>query len=238
LPTVRSRPAYRCVCSADAYHTNQYCFTFSFSTVAEVQNFRPAYLSFILGLALTEEISLSWLNASMMIRATPSVSAHSLCSSSGSDTLRKGVLFMLAVAGATQGVLQTVLTAGGIIGACLILLANLGARSWHFLRWKPVKYSGPGSFTLAFFLAVATGFLLPYMGHRSISIGVSGIIVGTKDCVNFEQSSHAIVSEQGKGAMEYVLKTAMMVAVVFVVTDFDDLQRYLVVGSEVRLRGK
>jgi hypothetical protein len=167
----------------DAYHTNQY---FSFSIVAEVQNFRPAYLSFILGLALTEEISLSWLNASMMIRATPSVSAHSLCSSSGSDTLRKGVLFMLAVAGATQGLLQTFLTACGIIGACLILLANLGARSWHFLRWKPVKYSGPGSFTLAFFLAVATGFLLPYMGHRSISIGVSGNRSYYR--MNFEQS--------------------------------------------------
>jgi hypothetical protein len=44
------------------------------------------------------------------------------------------------------------------------------------------------------------------------------------------------VSEQGKGAMEYVLKTAMMVAAMFVVTDFDDLQRYLVVGSEVRLQ--
>lgn len=33
--------------------------------------------------------------------------------------------------------------------------------------------------------------------------------------------------------MEYVLKTAMVVAVVFVVSDFDDLQQYLVVGSQV-----
>jgi hypothetical protein len=107
-------------------------------------------------------------------------------------------------------VLQTVLTAGGIAGAVLILLANLGARSWLFLRWRPIKYYGPGSFLLSFVLAVATGFLLPYMGHRSIAIG-------------------------GKGAMEYVLKTAMLVAVVFVVSDYDDLQKFLVVGSEVRL---
>lgn len=139
----------------------------------EVQDFRPAYLSLILGLALIEEISLSWLNASMMIRATPSVSAHSLLSRNNSDSLRKGVLFMLALAGVAKGVLQTMLTCGGIIGACLILLANLGSRSWHFLRWKPITYSGPGNFAVAFALAVATGFLFPYMGHRSIAVGVS-----------------------------------------------------------------
>ena len=40
-----------------------------------IQNLKPAYLSLVLGLVLTEEISLSWLNASMMIRATPSISA-------------------------------------------------------------------------------------------------------------------------------------------------------------------
>lgn len=42
-------------------------------------------------------------------------------------------------------------------------------------------------------------------------------------------------TEQGKGAMEYVLKTAMLVAVFFVISDYDDLQKFLVVGSEVRL---
>lgn len=35
--------------------------------------------------------------------------------------------------------------------------------------------------------------------------------------------------------MEYVLKTAMLVAVFFVISDYDDLQKFLVVGSEVRL---
>jgi hypothetical protein len=138
-----------------------------------VQGFKPAYLSLILGLALTEEISLSWLNASMLVRGTPSVSAHLLCCPVGADTLRKAVLFMLALAGATQGDLQIGLTTAGIIGACLILLSNLGSRSWHFLRWKPIKYSGPGSFFVAFVMSVVTGFVVPYMGHRSINIGVS-----------------------------------------------------------------
>jgi len=144
----------------------------------------------------------------MMIRATPSVSAHSLSSPVGSDGLRKLVLFMLALAGATKGTFKTFLTMGGIIGAMLILLANLGARSWHFLRWKPIRYNGVGSFLLAYVLAIVTGLLLPYMGHRSIAIG-------------------------GKGAMEYVLKTATIVALIFVISDYDELQKFLVVGSEV-----
>ena len=54
-----------------------------------IQNLKPAYLSLVLGLVLTEEISLSWLNASMMIRATPSISAHTLYSPVGSDTFRR-----------------------------------------------------------------------------------------------------------------------------------------------------
>jgi hypothetical protein len=60
--------------------------------------------------------------------------------------------------------------------------------------------------------------------------------IGAKIVCTSSNLSDDIVSEQGKGAMEYVLKTAMMVAAVFVVTDIDDLQRYLVVGSEVRLQ--
>jgi hypothetical protein len=146
---------------------------FSFNFLEKViQSLRPAYLSLVLGLALTEEISLSWLNASMMIRGTPSVSAHSLSSPTNSDLIRKSVLFSLVLAGTTTGLLQNVLTTVGIIGACLIFLANLGARSWHFLRWKPIKYTGPGSFLVAYALAVATGFVLPYIGHRSITVGV------------------------------------------------------------------
>jgi hypothetical protein len=168
---------------------------------------RPAYLSLILGLALTEEISLAWLNASMLIRATPSVSAHSLTSPVGSDSLRKLVLLALALAGTANGSLQVILTIGGITGALLILLANLGARAWYFMRWKPLHYTGRGSFFIAFVLAVMTGVVLPYMGHRSIAVG-------------------------GKGAMEYVIRTALIVAIVFVISDYDELQKFLVFGSE------
>ena len=65
---------------------------------------------------------------------------------------------------------------------------------------------------LVYLFAILTGFVLPYMGHRSISTG-------------------------GKGAMEYVISTAFIVAVVFVLSDIDDIQSFLVVGSEVRTTG-
>ena len=143
----------------------------------------------------------------MLIRATPSVSAYSLTSPLGSDGLKKLVIVALALAGAATGSLQVVLTIGGVTGALLLLLANLGARAWHTMRWKPLHYTGRGSFFLAYVLAVMTGLVLPYMGHRSIAVG-------------------------GKGAMEYVIVTALIVAAVFVISDYDDLQKFLVFGSE------
>jgi hypothetical protein len=172
-----------------------------------LQNLKPAYLSFILGLALTEEMSLSWLNASMMIRSTPSISAHSLVSPIGSDTFRRLVLLLLVLSGAVHGLLRSIFTAIGILGACTILLANLGARSWYFLNWKPMKYNGWGSIAVAYVLAVITGMFLPFMGNRMIRTG-------------------------GKGAMEYILQTSFFVAVAFVISDYDELQKFLVVGSE------
>ena len=174
---------------------------------AQIESLQPAYLSLILGLVLTEEISLSWLNASMFIRATPSVSAHTLTTSIGSDLLRKSIVLCLALAGAATGTMQKLLTLAGIGAACTVLLANLGARSWHFMGWRPIRYTGKTSGFWAYLAAIATGIALPYMGHRNISIG-------------------------GKAAMEYVLKTAFIVAVVFVLSDFDELQKFLIVGSE------
>lgn len=152
-------------------------------------------------------MSLSWLNASMMVRGTPSLSAHSLFSPIGSDTFRRLVLLILTLAGITQGTLQSVLTCGGIFGACIILLANLGARAWHFQNWNPMQYQSRGSFTVAFVYAIVSGIAFPFMGHRMIRTG-------------------------GKGAMEHILRTSFFAAVVFVISDYDAFQQFLVVGSD------
>ena len=146
----------------------------------------------------------------MMIRAFPSVSAHTLVSDYvGADYIRKGILLSLAIAGAATGPLRTALAFGGIVAACMVLLANLGSRAWHFLRWQPLRYQGFGATALAYFCAICTGIVLPYMGHRSIVVG-------------------------GKGAMEYIIKTGIIVALAFAISDIDGLQQFLVAGSQVR----
>ena len=172
-----------------------------------MDSLRPAYLSLILGLVLTEEISLSWINSSMLVRASPSVSAHTLLHGTGSDLLRKAVVLTLALAGAATGRLQKYMTLGGISLACMVLLANLGSRAWLFLKWKPLRYQGPGSSLLAYMAAVATGAVVPYMGHRNMEIG-------------------------GKASVEHILKTGIIVALIFLASDFNEVQKFLIIGSE------
>jgi hypothetical protein len=177
--------------------------------VQSLDTFQPAYLSLILGLVLTEEISLSWLNSSMMVRAAPSVGAHTLISPNASDLLRKAVVMLLALAGIARDLTQQVLTLTGITLSIVVLCANLGSRAWYFMRWRPQRYDGCGASLLAYIGAVVTGLIFPYMGHRNIEVG-------------------------GKAAMEYVIRTALFVAIVFVASDVNAVQRFLVVGSEVR----
>jgi hypothetical protein len=169
---------------------------------------KPAYLALIIGLVLTEEVSLSWTNAVMMVQACPSLSAFSVTKDAGSDWIRKGIIMLLALAGAATGKTQVVLTMMGILFTCAVLLANLGARVWYFFQWQPLSYNGPLSSVLAYMTAVVTGFALPLLGHRTAAVG-------------------------GKPAIESILRLSLMIAVSFVITDFDSVQKFIIVGKEV-----
>jgi len=144
----------------------------------------------------------------MMVRAAPSVSAHSLMSPVAADLLRKLIVLVLAMAAMAVGRAQQILTLIGISMACMVILANLGSRAWHFMRWKPQKYEGYGASLLAYARAVLTGIFFPYMGNRNIEVG-------------------------GKASIEYVIRTAFFSAVAFIISDIDAIQQFLVVGSEV-----
>mmetsp|Transcript_15154 Transcript_15154/g.28736 ORF Transcript_15154/g.28736 Transcript_15154/m.28736 type:complete len:267 (-) Transcript_15154:80-880(-) len=145
--------------------------------------------------------------SSMLVRASPSVSAHTLLSGTGSDLSRKAVVLCLALAGAATGRLQKYMTLTGISLACIVLLANLGSRAWLFMKWKPLRYQGPGAPLVAYLAAVATGTVIPYMGHRSMEIG-------------------------GKASVEHIIKTGVVVALIFLASDFNEVQKFLIVGSE------
>ena len=108
-----------------------------------ILDFRPAYLALILGLVFGEEIGHSWTHVAMLVRGMPSISALALREGvmSGSDWLRKALVFILAIAGYTTGRYQEICTLLGLSLTCWVLLANLGSRSYRTLQWKPIRSS-------------------------------------------------------------------------------------------------
>jgi hypothetical protein len=175
---------------------------FFYYTVAFYDSFQPALLALVLGFVLPEETSLSCLNTTMMVRAAPSVAAHFLMGPPCRDAIRKWALFCLVLAGAMQERAAQILTVTGVLTSCLILLANIGSRSWYFLRWKPLAYSGIGSSFLAYVTAVMAGAVVPFMSHRDVLTG-------------------------GKAAMDHVMATAVIVAVAFTMTSIEQVQEQL-----------
>mmetsp|Transcript_25420 Transcript_25420/g.60086 ORF Transcript_25420/g.60086 Transcript_25420/m.60086 type:complete len:752 (-) Transcript_25420:181-2436(-) len=184
-------------------------------------NFAPAYLTLVLGLVFSEEISLSWVNVAMFVRGFPSISAYSVISKVGSDWLRKAMILCLAIAASSDpyGKSRKVFTLLGLTMACCILLANLGARSWKFLGWKPSLASTYfGNCTgnavvgiiepiIAYFMAIMAGIVFPYLGHREVKVG-------------------------GTVAVESIIRIAIVVAGLFILSGYDEVQKFLVVGSE------
>lgn len=174
---------------------------------------KPGYLSLILGLVLYEEISHAWLNVSMFVRGTPSVAAYTLLSAFDSDWPRKFVVLALAVCSSMEAGsdYQRYATLTGISTAIVLLAANLGSRAWYFMKWKPLKSGGAMSTFLApaisLLVAALVGLIFPYVGFTRIQAG-------------------------GKSAVQLVIANCLLVAVLFVASDLDVAQRFIVVGSE------
>lgn len=171
----------------------------------------PGYLSLIIGIILSEEISYAWLNCSMFITGTPSVAAHTIISNFDSDWPRKLALLVLTLAGLSDLVDangQKYLTLVGVAMSISILAANLGSRAWHFMNWKTLGQGRKVVPIISYVLAVFTGLLLPYIGFGKIQAG-------------------------GKSAIQLIVMNALTVAIVFVLSGAEKVQQFLVNGSEV-----
>jgi hypothetical protein len=177
------------------------------------QNLRPAFLALVLGLVFSEELALSWTNVAMLVRGIPSISAYALITAVDSDWPKKVLLFLFSIAASATGLLQKVCTFAGLALTCCVLLANLGSRSWKYLHWKPTMSgiygigNGPFAPTFAYMTAILTGICFPYLGHRQ-------------------------VESNGTTAVESVLRIAIVVAGCFILSDYDEIQKFLLVGSE------
>eukprot|EP00934_Nitzschia_sp_Nitz4_P004713 Nitzschia sp. Nitz4//scaffold141_size107518//15634//17223//NITZ4_004265-RA/size107518-augustus-gene-0.89-mRNA-1//-1//CDS//3329536255//4703//frame0 len=183
----------------------------SFPCIAEGEDgtvdFKPIILAAFLGMILVEEISHCWTNVTMLVRGLPSLSAYSLVSGVYSDWPRKIVLFLFLLGGSADGTTGYYFTTIGISLTCVVLLANLGSRAWGFLQWDPIANAGLFEPAIAFVLAVLTGVLFPFLAQRQVDSG-------------------------GNPALESVFSVAVAAALLFVLSDYDDIQKYLIVGSE------
>jgi len=170
---------------------------------------RPGYISLIIGLVLSEEIGSVAVNVSMLVRGMPSISAYALTHRILHDWPRKLIIFSLALASAApaDSATQRWITFFGIIFAVAVLASNLGSRAWYHLKLNPLAYSGPGAAALAFLTAMMTGIVVPFVGHREVQAG-------------------------GKAAMEVVLRSAFLSALIFILSDIDEVQQFVIVGSE------
>ena len=149
----------------------------------------------------------------MFITGTPSVAAHTIISNFDSDWPRKLALFILTLAGLSEFVDadgQTYLTLIGIGMSISILAANLGSRAWHFMSWKTLGQGQMFVPVISYGLAVMTGLLFPYIGFGRIQAG-------------------------GKSAIWMVCLNSLIVAIVFVFSGIEKVQKFLVNGSEVSL---
>ncbi len=172
-----------------------------------VETYEPAYFALLLGLVFKEEISLAWTNVGMLVRGFPSISAFSVVSQIESDWLRKIIVFSLLLASIAQGFTQHILSFGGVSLACMVLLANLGSRAWGYMQWRPIQNYGFLEPAVSFVFAALTGLTFPFLGHRQVESG-------------------------GKAALESTLGIALLSAIVFVVSDYDMIQQYVVIGSQ------
>lgn len=190
-------------------------------------------LAIILGLVFHEEMSYSWLHSSMLVRGTPSLSGHYLFSSGKSlggvgpsDVIRKTLLLILILAGGMGTVTapssafvtaQKWMALCGILGTCVVLLANLGSRTWRFLNLRPLQpnmgstgLSAFISILVSYLAAIGMGFALPFLGHRSAQAASGG----------------------GKSAIESVIRSAFWVAVIFFVSSIDGVRQFVVIGGD------
>lgn len=142
----------------------------------------------------------------------PSISAYSLTQPITIDWPKQALLLSLSISAVLSpgSTAQHAITLAGIGWGCVILAVNVGARAWRHLKLKPLPYRGFGRTAASFIAAMVTGLVIPYIGFRQAQSG-------------------------GQVALETVIIGSVIVAAVFIVSDFDVVQEFIILGSEVSL---
>ena len=178
------------------------------AVAGQMDSTNPAFLALILGLALTEEMTHSWLTSSLLVQGMPSISSYQLLNNNGHDWIYKAVLTCFIFSGVTSGETRRVLLTVAVSLACTAMLANLGSRAWYNSHMSPISLCGPLAPVISFAGAVSAGIFLPHMGHHDIEAG-------------------------GKPAIESIVRNALFVCAFFGVTAYNGIQKIFLSGTEV-----
>ena len=117
-------------------------------------------------------------------------------------------LAVLIIAAAIAGTpYQSDFAIAGVALVIATLAANLGGRAWRNAGFGTLSYSGPGSSIIAYLIAIVAGILIPVLGFREVEVG-------------------------GQAALEKSLFFALVVAIIFLASDLDLLQNYVVMGGD------
>ncbi len=174
----------------------------------------PKLLLFIFGFVLQNEISNSMLAVSLLVRGTNSVGSYVWRGGSLTDHPRIILLAVLSIAAfaSPDYPVRDILALCGTALGLFLLLCNLGSRAWNKIDIGFIDASNVFTPILALFASIVAGFLLPYIGLRSVDGGT-----------DYEDGQTAVekivLNPNGKRARQNVTAAAAIVATIFLFSD-------------------
>ena len=146
----------------------------------------------------------------LLVRNTPTHCALQLRSIIRNDLLQKLCILSLILGACSTEWTQTAFRSTGVTLACLLLMINIGARSWYFMGLTAFKRDRiGGSHIMPFLLSLFAGLSLTFLSTRVSAAG-------------------------SKRSIESIILSAACVAVVMIVSNLDQVQKLIIINDEVR----
>lgn len=189
----------------------------------------PLMMLLLFAFVLQNETSHVWLAMSIYVRGSNSVGSHVWRDGGLTDYPRLLLLVLLILATFSTGTVQRILTWAGVIYGCLILLCNLGSRSWKKIELNPIDFNSVFSAPIVILASLFAGFAFPYMGLRAVDSG-------SDDSSGKDEVEKIILHPNGNRGRKNIALASSSAAVVFLLSDVKVVQEAL--GFDFsRLRG-
>lgn len=187
---------------------------------AESMAMNPLMMLLLFTFVLQNETSHVWLAMSIYVRGSNSVGSHVWRDGGLTDYPRVVLLIILTLATFSNGTVQRILTWTGAILGCLILLCNLGSRSWKKIDLNPIDFNSVFSAPIVILASIFAGFAFPYMGLRAVDSGSDGN--SGKDEVE-----KIIFHPNGKRGRQNIALASSSAAIIYLLSDVKVVQEAL-----------